>query len=44
MYEHEDRRPGRISCPAVQVLVDAVAGLAMMEPAANDAELIEQIA
>ena len=31
-------------CPAVQVLVDAMAGLAMIEPAADGADLIEQIA
>jgi len=39
-----DRRPGRTGCPAVQPLVEAMAGLAMLEPAADDAGLVEQIA
>jgi Domain of unknown function (DUF222) len=31
-------------CPAVQPLVEAMAGVSMLEPATDDAELIEQIA
>jgi Domain of unknown function (DUF222) len=45
MFESSaDHRPGRTRGPAVRVLVEAMAGLAMLEPAADDAGLIEQIA
>jgi hypothetical protein len=39
-----DRRPGRRVCAAVRPLVGAMAGLALLEPAADGAGLVEQIA
>jgi hypothetical protein len=44
MFEVVGGPPGRVVSPVVQPLVDAMSGLAMLEPAADDADLIEQIA